>query len=35
VGVLCALDHDHDAPLAPIVERSLMSAFREDVQPRS
>jgi anti-sigma factor RsiW len=28
VGVLCALDHDHDAPVGPIVERSLMSAFR-------
>jgi anti-sigma factor RsiW len=28
VDAVCALDHDHDAPLDPIVERSLMSAFR-------
>ena len=29
VDAVCALDHDHGAPLDPIVERSLMSAFRD------
>jgi anti-sigma factor RsiW len=28
VDAVCALDHDHETPLDPIVERSLMSAFR-------
>jgi anti-sigma factor RsiW len=28
VGAVCSLEHDHEAPLDPIVERSLMSAFR-------
>jgi anti-sigma factor RsiW len=29
VGALDALDHDHDAALDPLVERSLLSAFRD------
>lgn len=29
VGAVCSLDHELDAPLDPIVERSLLNAFRD------